>query len=778
MNAPSLFALAGVLFTQVAGAEPETCELRADKKGISVAARVGGQIRDLVSAITYRANDDNGLAFETIGLKSHQAPPGPQRLEFALAGPAADRASVIAEVTRRPRHALLRWTIKYEGEQRQWNGWTTGFRFDFAEPVQAARTWPVAQHIAPTGARPHEVDGDTPYRDTEWQMRQTDFADCRLIVAARWYDGDWIYGDNPERAAFHRAGLPTETPAEVTREFALFVLPRDAVVNSADLAAEASGRPLSLCVECDRPSHLYEPGENFACSLRVAGLAADETRGKLTWSLWDYDGNRLAHGEESVRLARGQEKTWPVRARPARRGVLFLAAELSWQGGPWLERATFGVLPRRRPSPPRADSPFGLAALIADPGRYPDQHDVENVLSLARRIGVRWLRGGFFPLQDDPSDEDERRVRERLEKLRRHGIMPHVQLGARVPEPADLPAFRERFQQCLERFKFVSPYIELGNELNHGGVKARDYIEGLLRPVHEIMRQTHPEGKVMSMGLGGVQKGWLDEFVQAGGMELIDVLSVHPGCHPRAPEFWEGWRGWVFRPQMLDAYRAAREHGGTDVWITEAYAPTPPGRSGLDVRTSADYLVRTYVCSMALGVKVIEWYQFQDGVWFAQRPRPDDIEYNFGLVYTDLTPKPAYIAYGVMTEQLEGARCRGRLDLGADDLYGVRFERDDGAVDVLWSYREKHETDIPWWPPEQYKDDSRRPGEPWEERWKQAAPAALAADGPVAVTDLMGNTRTLAAQEGRVELALTGSPVYVRGLGEIGLLDRLWEEIE
>ncbi|MCE5217800.1 hypothetical protein LLH03_12320 [bacterium] len=297
----------------------------------------------------------------------------------------------------------------------------------------------------------------------------------------------------------------------------------------------------------------------------------------------------------------------------------------------------------------------------------------------------------------------------------------------------------------------------------------------MLRPIYEVTREAFPQGKVMCAGLGGVHKPWFPDFVKAGGLEACDVLSVHPGCHPRAPEFWEGFTGWVFRPQMLEAMRTAAEHGNKEVWVTEAYAPTSPGRKYVDLRTSADYLVRTYACSLALGVRVIEWYTFQDGTWFSQRPRPDDIEHNFGIVYTDLTPKPAYVAYGVMTEQLEGATCQGRLDLGAEDLYGVRFDRAGQPVDVLWSYREKHETDVAGWPPEKYADVARVASEPWVERWKAPVTVTLPAAGRVTVTDVMGRTRTLQPEGGQVTLSLTGSPVYVTGLGQVPLRKVFWE---
>jgi hypothetical protein len=149
----------------------------------------------------------------------------------------------------------------------------------------------------------------------------------------------------------------------------------------------------------------------------------------------------------------------------------------------------------------------------------------------------------------------------------------------------------------------------------------------------------------------------------------------------------------------------------------------------------------------------------------------------FFVVYTDLTPKPAYVAYGAMTEQLEGSRCVGRLDLGAPDLYAVRFEREDGPVDVLWSYREKHETNVAWWPPEKFQHCSRKPKEPWVGRWERPVEVMLPAAGSVTVADIMGNARAVPADGGRVKLALTGSPVYVRGLGELPRLPRFWDEV-
>jgi hypothetical protein len=733
-----------------------------------------GVATPLLRGLSYVARTAQGVAFET-GVATLDAT---GRLDFALSGPDAAAARVSAQVTPRPHGFALAWRLEYTGPERAWDGGSSGFRLDVAAPVTGARTLPVTRWVQPTGARPWEVSGDTPYPDTECQVRALQFGDTTLAMVASTYDADWIYGGNLERARFGRLAPAKEAPGVQTAQTAFLVVP-GTEFSPALLAAEAAGRPLALELRTARTGNLFVPGEPAAFDCIVSNLTNQEHAFGLTLEAWSYRGELLssaAPAPDLLPLRPGERRRFHQELKNPARGVVFIAARLSWEGGETLQRTTLGILPERRASGTAAASPFGMAALTANPEAYPDQRDLATVVGLLERVGVRWVRGGWFPLKAEITDQDERRVRERVGVLAQHGILPHVQLGQGVPKPEELEAYRQALAASLQRFAWVSPYIEVGNELN-ATTAAAEYVEKMLRPTAEIMRRVGPGSKVMTMGLGGAMKDWLDAFGGAGGGGLCDVLSVHPGCQPRAPEYYEGWRGWVFRAQMLDTMKLAREQGGKDVWITEAYAPTQPGRTGVDLRTSADYLVRTYVCALALGVKVVEWYQFQDGVWFGQRPEPADPEYSYGVVYTDLAPKPAYVAFGAMTEQLEGARCLGRLDLGAPDLYGIRFQRDGQALDVLWSYREKHETDIPWWPPEKYAQDSRRPGEPWVERWRAPVTLELAAAGPVTVTDSMGNAELRPAEGGKVRLALSGSPVYVQGLGALALLPRLWEEI-
>lgn len=738
---------------------------------LSITTQRGGRNVTLVRGVAYRAEDEAGLAFETL-----RAVPGEGgAMRFDLAGPAAAAARVTVRIEPVPSGVGLEWTIRYNGPHRQWNGWTSRFEFDFGAEVTGVATRPVTRWVRPTGKHPWEVRGDTLYPDTECQLREVVFGDSALVMVAEDYDPDWIYGGNEDRARHWRLAPPVPPETEVRCRMVLLAIPANDR-NPARLAAMAAGRPLALSVGTGRAGNLFAPGERVPLVLELSNVSGSRQNGRLDITAHDYYGRMLLRDRVPLSMAPNERRRMVRVVRPPARGVVFVDTLLSWSTGHQPGRTTVGVLPQRAAGGTRPDSPFGLAAVIASPHRYPDQWDLETVLRQAERIGVRWLRGGWIPLQDTMTDQELAAARSRLSALKRHGILPHTQMAASVPPPDEVQALKSRLATSLQRLPEAGEYIEVGNELNYSAT-APEYVERLLRPVHDVMREVRPDAKIMTMGLGGVMRDWLAAFVAAGGLDLADVLSIHPGCHPRAPEFWEDWRGWVFRPQVQDALAAARDHGARELWITEAYAPVNHFRSSVDLRTAADYLVRTYVCAIALGVKVTEWYQLQDGVWFAQRQYPADGEYNYGMLYVDLTPKPQYVAFGTMTEQLEGAAYVGRLDLGADDLYGVRFQRDGETVDVMWSYREKHETDLGWWPPELFADDSRRPGEPWHERWLMPVAVKLPASGSVEVTDLMGNRRSLQAQEGAVTLELTGSPVYVRGLAAAPLRAVFWEEL-
>jgi hypothetical protein len=745
------------LTVQAAPGEPMRIVLEGD-----------GEPKPVINAVRYEASfEDQTPAFKTEQVATITDAEGGTLCRFALSGPAAEQAEVSALVADAPRGVRVRWTVRYSGEAKGFFPWTIGLRWEFAAAIEGARTRSTTRWVPPAGHFEWEVPGDAPYPDLECQVRRVDLAGLPPIAfVTDWYDPDWLYGNNAQRAAFMKANLPKESPSETTFSFAIL---QAAQGRTGDLAAIQQGHPLSLALG-DRDSEtICTPSHMVELPLWVANTSASPVKARLSWDVHDYYGNEAAvRTPLELQLAPGEVFERAIGLQPDRFGILFVRARLEtddWQREQW---QTIGVMPDRMATATDPDSPFGLAAIIANPETYPDQFDLQTVVRRAERIGARWLRTCPFPVKAEVTPEEEQAARDKAEVLKRHGVLPHVQMGH---ELTTQDGWQETLRAVLGRFGWVSDHFEFGNELNphvdpaEQREAARKYYEGSLQPFHDILREANPGARAMPHGLGGIEGSYLDGWGECGAWDLIDVLSVHPGSFPRAPE-WDG-KGefWSLIPQLRTLKQALAKHGDKPYWVTEVYAPTPPGKFGLDLRTSAEYVIRTYMVCLEWGAQVVEWYQLQDGVWYAPTQKPTDVEHNFGILYSDLSPKPAYIAYGVMTSQLAGLEFLGRRDLGDPELYAYAFGRGgQPVVHVTWSYREKHELDGSW---AEIAERTRRPAMPWENRWLHPARVTLPATQKVTVVDIMGNSTDVAMDGDSAGLALSGSPIFVTGLAEL-----------
>ncbi|MBM3499447.1 MAG: hypothetical protein FJX74_12340 [Armatimonadetes bacterium] len=768
MDCPLFAAGLALLPTTIAFAQqPRLAVLASPGEPLRVVVDSPAGSEPVIESVSYEAAfEDQTLAFRIESVRSVEQVAGGRRIDFALSGPAAGQTQVEALVTEVPRGVRMRWTLRYAGEPRGFFPWTAGLRWAFASPIQSASGVPTTRWVEPTGAHDWEVLGDAPYPDFECHVRTVRLADRPPIAfVTEWYDPDWIYGGAPQRAAFMKA-VPNRDPGETTFTFALLQAEQ---ASAEDLAAIEQGHPLSLALGDRRDSGLRTPGASTEVLLRVANVTAEPVAAHLWWDVHDYYGNAATtRTGTDLNLAPGEDRDRPLVVQYDRQGVLFIRVAL--ESGEWRRQQwrTLAFLPDRAADGADPSSPFGLAALIANPATYPEHFDLDRVATLAERIGVRWLRACPFPVKAEVSSEEEQFAREQLETLRRHGLLLHVQLGHELTQQPD---WQNTLRATLDRFGGAGAHWEFGNELNphidpaEQRAAARAYCDESLRPFHAMLRAASPEAAVMPHGVGGIEAAYLDGWGESGAWDLLDVLSVHPGSFPRAPEWDQPGEFWSLIPQLRTLKGAFAKYGDKPYWVTEIYAPTPPSKYGLDLRTSAEYLIRTYMVCLEWGAQVVEWYQFQDGVWFAPIPKPTDVEHNFGLLYSDLSPKPAYVAYATMTSRLAGLRFLGRRDLGDPDLYAYAFGAASvPAVHVMWSYREKHELDGSW---AEIGARSRRPAMPWENRWTQFADLRLPAPGPVTVTDIMGNTLEVAAADGQARLILSGSPIFVRGLAEL-----------
>jgi polysaccharide biosynthesis protein PslG len=118
------------------------------------------------------------------------------------------------------------------------------------------------------------------------------------------------------------------------------------------------------------------------------------------------------------------------------------------------------------------------------------------------------------------------------------------------------------------------------------------------------------------------------------------------------------------------------------IYITETGWPRHDGPKGVDARTQADYLARTYLSVRTVpSVRGLWWYNFQDN-----SPDPKVMNDTFGLVTVNHAKKPAFEAFGQVAKYLRRTVSAERIKSSNAALWLVRLDLEDGSeAYAIWS---------------------------------------------------------------------------------------------
>jgi hypothetical protein len=293
-------------------------------------------------------------------------------------------------------------------------------------------------------------------------------------------------------------------------------------------------------------------------------------------------------------------------------------------------------------------------------------------------------------------------------------------------------AYANYVKALLGKFGSQLKSGEIWNEYNlsyfggNGPAASRaDVYFNLLKEGYEASKLVQPDFNVVGGGTAGIPIEWLKDVFELGGLDYMDSLSVHPYRYPQTPE------GLLKEIDTLNQLVRDHNNGETiPLWFSEIGWPTHLNSRGVDENTQAAYLIRTYVLSIAAGVEKIFWYSLMD-------TGTDKFynEHNFGVIHnTDAalgsyTPKPAYVALATLTRQLTGAKPVSHNIAGG--IYQYIFDKNNAKINVLWSLVKKNVT--------------------------------LNTQTPLIVTDMMGRKITYKPLQEKVNMTLTGEPLFIQG---------------
>ncbi|WP_406130795.1 hypothetical protein [Streptomyces sp. NBC_00989] len=517
------------------------------------------------------------------------------------------------------------------------------------------------------------------------------------------------------------------------------------------------GRALGLELTTDRDFNLYEsPGDQMQLTALVANGGTAATSVDLDLWVRSFDGTLLASTTTtgSVAAADTWQHTFTLTA-PAG-GIALAEVVVSSGDDEAFARTNLAVLPSYDYQA-GADGMFGIA-------NYPwlQRPNADALLDLWQKAGIGLVRiaydgGPGLP----PASFDARGMRHNIE------LQPSL-------DATDAEATAWAADKLAVAVGAGAGYFEVGNELNrpfNTGDAAQAYLDKALRPVFDRRAATGDTVKLMNNGLAGMDKPWVENFIAAGGWDLIDAFAYHPGRGNFTPDYippgddWStGSDGtyWNFYGGLRQLKALMAEHGEKEIWLTEAYAPTKPNSWWHDTyRHAAENVLLTLALAKAEGVRCVCWYQFHDSVLgMPQVADPDNVEYHYGLMNRDLSPKPSLLAYATAARTLDQATFRGRLTFADPQTFGLWFDTPDGPAVVLWNRADGYLLNTAG-----QRTDWHFPApEVWVDPWPTKTTLVVAATTAVRQVDAVGQVRQLPVAGGKVTLTLDGAPRIHYGL--------------
>ena len=240
----------------------------------------------------------------------------------------------------------------------------------------------------------------------------------------------------------------------------------------------------------------------------------------------------------------------------------------------------------------------------------------------------------------------------------------------------DTSAFLEYVDSVVSRYHDKIRYWALWNEPDFGGgfwaVKPNPKLYAVLyNATCRKIKSIDPTAVVIAGNTTNNGRWFLEQLAPHIDSDCIpDGLGLHP---------YRSYPEENLIPDMVALENWIQNVAGHEIplWLTEFGWST---HNDVDSITQASYLVRTYIQLFSLPfVRGVFWFCFRDSKRFTFGR-----EGGFGIVHSDLTPKPAYFAYSTMTQLLAESQFSQKIEFNDTLTQCFEFLRPDRRIRCIW----------------------------------------------------------------------------------------------
>ena len=325
----------------------------------------------------------------------------------------------------------------------------------------------------------------------------------------------------------------------------------------------------------------------------------------------------------------------------------------------------------------------GVAPASAKQDYRLGNNSVGSRFDLVAKAGIGWMQADFTQgeIERQPGQYDWTRQDKLVADAAEHGvkISPVLWQGYQQNHAPATDEERDNFArfayEAASHFKGRIDTWEIWNEPNIGGFwnpnrNPRDYAL-LLKAAYTAIKAANPSAVVLGGSTADIvdttDPDFIREICRNGAADYMDVLSIHPYRYGENPEI-------KFAEPIQELRDIMAEYGKPDIpiWITEIGWHTP-GR-GQSQADQADIYVRSYLTSLAAGVKKYMWYYFFG------------LLDNFSMAFDEgaqMIEKSVIRASGACADVIADGELVGVMPW-QDPLYGVVFRRPNDVVVAAW----------------------------------------------------------------------------------------------